>query len=164
MSSEDTFVQKLEASKRASVGQLLFRCARLFNERALSEVRTYIGQPGLRAAHLALFAHIDLEGTRLTEIARRQQVSKQAVGQLVSELEAMGTLERVPDPSDGRARLVRFSTEGKASMLEGLSMLRKMERVLGDEIGGANMAQLHELLLLLLPVLEEDTYKVNLEA
>ena len=63
----------------------------------------------IRPAHTALFPHIDLSGTRQTALARRMGVSKQAVGQLVSELEQMGALERVPDPSDGRARLVRFA-------------------------------------------------------
>lgn len=143
----------LEAAKRASVAQLLMKGARLLNEQALVLAREQMGMPGLRPAHTSLLPHIDLEGTRLTEIARRLGVSKQAVGQLVAELEAMGGLERVPDPADGRAKLVRF-VGGGAGLLQGLRVLGEVEAELRVRLGDARIDALAETMGLLVDELE----------
>ena len=137
----------LEAAKRASVGQLLFRCARRMNEQAIARVRAATGQP-VRTAHTLLFPHIDLEGTRQTELARRLGVTNQSVGVLVDELVEMGALERVPDPADGRARLVRF-VGGEGALLHGLGVLAGLERELADEVGAERWAALHDALVAL---------------
>jgi DNA-binding MarR family transcriptional regulator len=50
-------------------------------------------------------------------------VTKQAVSQLVDDLEAMEVLERVVDPDDARARRVRFTSRGRAGLLDGLAVL-----------------------------------------
>ena len=122
---------ELEREKRGSLLQLMFRSARILNDVAIEQVRRTMGLEGLRPAHTALFPHIDLEGTRLTELARRLGISKQAVGQLVDELEEMGGLERVPDPVDGRAKLVRFRRrKGRLVLFEGLEVLGKLEAAL----------------------------------
>jgi DNA-binding MarR family transcriptional regulator len=152
--ARDTFRAELERRKKDSVGQLLFRCARLFNEMALARVRARLGGPKVRASHTTLFPFVDLEGTRLTELAARMGVSKQAAGQLVEELEQMGVLERVPDPADGRAKLVRFSPRGRRGLLEGLALLRGLELELSAQIGEGDMERLHGILLRLLAALE----------
>lgn len=145
----------LAAAKRASTVQVLFRCARLLNDHSLAQLRAVSGLP-VRPAHTNLFPHIDLDGTRLTELARRVGISKQAVGQLVSELEQMGTLERVPDPTDGRARLVRFATgpDGRSVLFHGLSVLQEVEAELAEELGPERWRQLRALLLDLEPIAE----------
>jgi DNA-binding MarR family transcriptional regulator len=134
---------KLEAEKAKRTVQLLFKTARLLNERALERVRLRTGKP-VRVAHTTVLPHVDLEGTRLTEIARRLGVSKQAAGQLVDELEEMGLLERVADPEDARAKLVRFSKRGQAAMLDGLQVLGEIEAEMRDVIGEAKMRAIHE--------------------
>ena len=64
------FREALESEKRASVAQLLFKCARLVNERALERVRERRGI-AIRAAHTTLFPHIDVtRGSRLTDLAQ----------------------------------------------------------------------------------------------
>ena len=117
-------------------------------------VRRRSGLEALRASHTALFPHIDFEGTRLTELARRLGISKQAVGQLVGELEAMGTLERVPDPSDGRAKLIRFSAQGRRGMLQGLGVLKELEVDYARDIGVERMEALRDALVALEEVLD----------
>ncbi|MEP7023527.1 MAG: MarR family winged helix-turn-helix transcriptional regulator [Actinomycetota bacterium] len=99
------------------------------------------GGTGLRAAHIQVFEHLDREGTRLTQLAERAEISHQAMGELVTELVTGGYLERVPDPADGRARLVRPTAKG-------LTELGRASRVLGDicdqwqqDIGAAGAAQ-----------------------
>jgi len=82
---------KLEAAERESPGHLLLRAARLWNERAVARVQR--DEPRFRIAHTLLFPHVDFDGTRITDLAARLGISKQAVGKLVAELEEMGTLE-----------------------------------------------------------------------
>ncbi len=122
----DEHREQLEAVKQASWAQLLFKCARLMNERTIAGFPAPPQGPRLRAAHTSLFPHIDLEGTRQTELARRLGISKQAVGQLVDELVLAEVLERVPDPTDGRAKLIKF-VRGSQTLLEGMAFLRASE-------------------------------------
>lgn len=152
---DPAYLARVERAKAESVAQLLFKCARLLNERALSQVEQAEGTPRIRPAHTSVFPHLDHGGTRLTELAKRMGISKQAVGQLVDELEQMGAVERIPDPSDGRAKLIRFSTKPGSSLLDGLMHLRKVETELGETIGSERMAALHDGLSALLAVLEE---------
>jgi len=143
----DEFEREVAAAKRASTAQLLFRCARLLNDEAIDRLRDHTQQPNLRAAHTALFPHLDLGGTRLTEVARRMGISKQAVGQLVNDMVAMGWLERIPDPADGRAKLIRFSTQEGSSILDGLAFLRDLERDVAEHLGIDDMQALHDILV-----------------
>src|SRR5437867_5615648 len=55
---------------------------------------------------------IDRTGTRLTELARRAGVTKQAMMQMVDDLQEMGCLRRTPDPEDARAKAVRLTARG----------------------------------------------------
>lgn len=80
------------------------------------------------------------------ELARRMGISKQAVNQLVTELAGFGVIERVADPSDGRASLVRFTPKGKRSLFDGLAVLREIEGELRQQLGEARMDALHDAL------------------
>ena len=118
---------EIEAAKRVSAGHLLLKAARLLNERATARVR---------------------------ELAARVGTSKQAVGELVGELEDMGFLRRDPDPADARARLVRFTAHGRRALLHGLSILAEIEAELAVEIGSTRMDRLRADLGRLLDALE----------
>ena len=144
---------EIEAAKRVSAGHLLLKAARLLNERATARVRE-LSRVEFRTPHTALLPHIDFEGTRLTELAARVGTSKQAVGELVAELEEMGFLRRDPDPADARARLVRFTAHGRRALLHGLSILSQIEAELAAEIGAARMDRLRADLERLLAALE----------
>ncbi len=148
--SKKNFARDLERTKAESTLQLLFKAARLLNERALARARPRNDFPSLRAAHTSLLPHIDLEGTRISELSRRVGISKQAVSQLVDDLEAYGTCVRVPDPKDGRAKLVRFSAAGQRQLLDGLALLRELEAELAREIGQRRMKELNSTLQSLL--------------
>lgn len=145
--------RRLEQEKRNNVGQLLFKAARLLNDEALRRVRARTRYQ-LRASHTALFPHIDLAGTRLTTLADRLGVTKQAAGQLVEELEALGVLERAPDPTDGRAKLIRFSARGRRGLLHGLGVLRQIEQELSERLGAPRLRAFHQTLLMLVDELE----------
>jgi len=145
--------EALDRVKQASVGQLLLKSARLLDERALGRINRQGPKVTLRRAHTSLLPHVDQQGTRLTELARRLGVTKQAAGQLVSDLEALGALERVDDPEDGRAKLVRFTKLGLESIHHGLSVLRGIETELEAALGKTRMRQLHEALAVVVATL-----------
>src|SRR5215207_5554317 len=64
------------------------------------------GHGALSRLHGAVIAHLDEEGTRATELARRSGRHKQVVGRIVDELEQLGYVRRLPEPGDRRAKLV----------------------------------------------------------
>jgi DNA-binding MarR family transcriptional regulator len=130
-----SYREELEQKKSASMGQLLFKAARLYNERAIADVRRLSGAERLTVAHTGIFPHLDLEGTRLTTLAQRMGVTKQFAGQLLAELEEQEIIERVPDPEDGRAKLVRFTAKGKRALLHGLDVLGEIESIVVGKIG-----------------------------
>ena len=66
------------------------------------------------AAHIQITRHLDPEGARLTELARRAGMTKQAMGALVTQCEAWGMVTRQNDPTDARARKVVFTATGLA--------------------------------------------------
>jgi DNA-binding MarR family transcriptional regulator len=71
------------------------------------------GYPDLPAATHPVFENLDREGTRLTELAARAEMTHQTMGELIDTLEQRGYVERRPDPVDGRARLVCFTSKGR---------------------------------------------------
>jgi len=143
MVDEEEPEARFEASKRASTIERLFRVARRLDELARDRVRERSGMP-LRAAHTQLFPHLDLQGTRLTVLAQRLGVTKQAVAPAIDELVSWGVLEKVPDPSDGRARLVRFHS--MASLLEGMGALHDLEDEIAREVGRDPLDQVRAVL------------------
>lgn len=153
MSKHD--ITHARAAQKQRVVPTLLRAARLVNEEAIARVNRDAGRVALRQSHTNLFPHIDFEhGTRTTELARRLNVTKQAVSQLVAELEAEGVLTRVPDPADGRARLVRFTPFGMKQVLHGLGVLDGIERELVEHMGKARAAALLEGLEAIVAALE----------
>src|SRR5919204_3385044 len=78
-------------------------------------------------AYHALFENIDPAGTRLTELAARAEMTHQSMSELVATLERRGWVERRPDPSDGRARLVCLTPEGRELTRRGLHHINAIE-------------------------------------
>jgi DNA-binding MarR family transcriptional regulator len=146
-------VARLESRKRATLGPLLFQAARILNERAMARVQARV--PAARLAHTQLLPHIDLDGTRPTEIARRAGITKQAVGQLVDEMVALGMLERRAEPDDARAQRIGFTDDGIAQLLAGLDVLDAIELDLGGDVGVALLERLHRDLARLIPALQK---------
>lgn len=109
----------------------------------------------LRAAHTQVFEGLDPEGTRLTTLAERAQMSHQAMGEMVDELVSHGYLERVPDPADGRARLIRPTARGRAELARAADQLRLLYERWQRELGGITVAQVVTALETLIRLCEE---------
>ncbi len=71
------------------------------------------GFADLPPAYHPIFENIDPQGTRLTVLAARARLTHQSMGEIVAELQRRGYVERVADPTDGRARLVRLTAAGR---------------------------------------------------
>ena len=97
-------------------------------------------------AQSRLMMGIDPEGTRLSVLAERAQVAKQTATALVDKLERAGYVERVSDPTDGRARLVRMTARAKAAIPYARAEEQRIEKEWRSHLGPQRMQQLREAL------------------
>ena len=104
------------------------------------------GFDDLRPAHTAVFQHIDADGSRLTDLAERAQITKQSMGYLVDYLERHGYLERRPDLSDRRATLICLTERGWAQIETALTIIATIETDWAQTLGPTQMQQLRTLL------------------
>lgn len=116
------------------IGQLLGRLLAAFRAELFSKVRD-AGHPTVRPAHMHVFGNIDWTGTRLTELAARAGMTLPSMLELVDELDRWGYLERRADPSDGRAKLITLTREGRRAITTALRAVREIERAYAHAIG-----------------------------
>ncbi|GIK77470.1 MAG: MarR family transcriptional regulator [Thermoleophilia bacterium] len=100
------------APQRQDFGRLLARLTRL-HQRELAARLAAAGLAEPRAAHAAITAEIDANGSRLSELAARARMTLPATAELVDDLERLGIVERRPDPRDGRAKLIVLTGPGR---------------------------------------------------
>lgn len=93
------------------------------------------GRPDIKPSHNAVFAHLGDTARRAADLATAAGMTRQSMGELVRELVGLGILEMVPDPEDGRAKLVTFSQDGKVFAGAGFRHLRAIEDRLVAEFG-----------------------------
>jgi DNA-binding MarR family transcriptional regulator len=100
----------------------------------------------IRVSHGCVFGNIDPEGSRLTELAERARMTKQSVGEVTTDLEQRGYVERVPDPADGRAKIIRLTERGQEAQAVGFDLIADIEREWGERIGEERVAALRDAL------------------
>jgi DNA-binding MarR family transcriptional regulator len=100
----------------------------------------------IRITHGCVFGNIDPDGTRLTDLAERANMTKQSVGEVATELERKGYLERVPDPGDGRAKIIRLTERGRAAQMLGFGIIDEIEQEWAERFGAERIAALREAL------------------
>jgi DNA-binding MarR family transcriptional regulator len=90
----------------------------------------------VREGHGCVFGFIDFEhGSRLTDLAERAALTKQAVGEAVAELERKGYIERLPDPDDGRAKIIKLTERGREAYVTGRRLFAEVEREWAEQLG-----------------------------
>jgi DNA-binding MarR family transcriptional regulator len=89
----------------------------------------------LSASHIQITRHLGLEGARLTDLALRAGISKQAMGKLVTQCEAWGLVARGNDLRDARARWVAFTPIGQAWLQAFRQAVRQAEEELSVAVG-----------------------------
>src|SRR3954464_1143245 len=107
---------------------------------------TASGFGDVRTAHTAAFKHIDPNGSRLTELAERAQITKQSMGYLVDYLEDRGYLERRPDANDRRVALICLTDRGWDEIKAALAIISQVENEWARRLGKARMGELRETL------------------
>ena len=94
----------------------LLRLASEVGQSTLYERLEAVGYKDLRPTHFRLLRYPGLEGVRPTELAQRLGTSKQAVNPLINDLERWGYLQRRPDPTDQRGRVLCLTDRGRELM------------------------------------------------
>jgi DNA-binding MarR family transcriptional regulator len=118
----------------------------------LTERMQAAGYGDVRGAHGCVFGNITGEGMRLTELAELAGMTKQAVGESVSDLEELGYAQRVADPSDGRAKIIRLTESGQAAQRAGFEIISEIEREWIERFGAERVTEMRSLLIELLAV------------
>jgi DNA-binding MarR family transcriptional regulator len=137
------------------LGRLLLAAHRTLAADLVEELEER-GWPDLRASQASLLLNVDRRsGTRLTELARRAGVTKQAMMVVVDELEARGFVRRTPDPEDGRAKVVRLTARGRTLAAESRRAVAAVEARARRMLGGRRYDVLRETLDTLLETEDE---------
>jgi DNA-binding MarR family transcriptional regulator len=135
----------IEALRQQHIGRLLLNAQRNYSLQALTKLRGR-GHEGLSLAHTNLLAYLDVDGTRITILAERVGVSKQAIGNLVGELEAKGYIRREVDQHDRRAAVITYTPAGWAFLRDAHAVKREIEAEYTATLGGQGMHDLRQLL------------------
>jgi DNA-binding MarR family transcriptional regulator len=104
------------------------------------------GFEGIRYVHGSVFRFIDTEGSRLTTLAERSGLTKQAIAEVVGELERHGYVERVADSDDGRAKIIRLTDQGRMAQVAAARILTDIEQRWSRRLGRDRITTLRRTL------------------
>src|ERR1700684_4205684 len=146
--------------ERLHIGQLLVHLTRLFQTELFARLQD-AGLQDARVPHTHVTAYIKAEGSRLTDLAARARMTRPAMAELVDDLERLGIVERRPDPSDGRAKLVCLTDAGWDAMRTGRRGVAELEADYARLIGTKRFEQTCEGMQALLDALSVDSGSVD---
>jgi DNA-binding MarR family transcriptional regulator len=126
---------------------------RLFQTELFERLKA-AGLADARVAHTHVTAYIKADGSRLTELATQARMTLPAMSELVDDLQRLGVVERRPDPSDGRAKLICLTEAGWDAMRTGRQAIAEMELDYAELVGRARFEQATETLDELLRALD----------
>lgn len=131
--------------RQTHLGRLLGHAMRRFDARVLQLMAHNVEVPlalsnlaardQVTAAHVHITRHLALTGDRLTDLAQRAGMTKQAMANLVDQCEAWGLVTREADPLDARARRVRFTPTGLAWLQAFRDAVAQAETEFRAEVG-----------------------------
>ena len=104
------------------------------------------GHGQLHNPHGLVLAYLDEEGSRASELAARSGRHKQIVGRVVDDLEALGYVERCPDPRDRRAKLIAPTERGRDALRLSDQIMADIERRLAATLGATAYARFRQTL------------------
>ena len=124
-----------------NIGLLLFIPYRSLENRVFAALAE-AGFSDLTTAQMKLVQRIGPHGSRLTDLAEQAQVTKQTAGYLVDQLEQSGWVERIPDPTDGRARLIRLTERAQKAVPIAAAAVGEVTAEWETHLGRRRMQQL----------------------
>src|ERR687888_2621768 len=105
------------------------------------------GAGELRPSQALALLLVERTGTRLSELAQRATITKQAMMQLVDDLQELGCVRRVPDPQDSRAKIVRLTARGLRLRASARKAIQSVEARIRRRLGGRRDEGLRGLLV-----------------
>ena len=127
------------------LGRLLGSAMRRFDARVLQLMARNVEVPlalsnlaardQVTAAHIHITRHLALQGDRLTDLAQRAGMTKQAMSNLVNQCEAWGLVTREADALDARARRVQFTPTGLAWLQAFQDAVEQAQAEFREEVG-----------------------------
>lgn len=145
--SDDATTRRVRPSP--NVGRLLLASWEMFAEGIVSGIRSG-GFPAFRLADTQVLRNLEPEGTRITVLAERARMSKQAMSELVRRVERQGYVERRDDPEDGRAKRVHMTDDGLRVIEAAQATYRELIEGWRGELGEEDFGRLQDLLTELL--------------
>ncbi|HEY9697583.1 MAG TPA: MarR family transcriptional regulator, partial [Trichocoleus sp.] len=91
----------------------------------------------------------------LTELADAAQITKQSMNYLVEYLGDRGYVEMIPDPTDGRAKLIHLTDQGQKVQQMAIQISQQVEAEWAAQLGQRKISQLRRLLEELSDVLDD---------
>ena len=104
------------------------------------------GYSDIRSSHSRVFEHLPAQGARVARMAGEAQMTQQSMTELVEYLERRGYVERLPDPSDGRAKLVRLTRSGKKLSAKGDEIMGRIDADWGARLGKRRLQEMRSAL------------------
>jgi len=135
----------MDDEQRVNLGVSLFIPYRYSEDRIFQAVQE-AGFDDWTLTQCRVFQRIDPDGSRLTDLADQSQMSKQIAGVLVDQLERLGYVRRVPDPTDGRARLIVIEERGRRAVKVAMATLDEILSEWEAYLGTRNFTLLQQIL------------------
>ena len=131
--TDDDFAPALGAASRTLIAAVMVKAGEC-------------GFKDITPAFASLMPHLDPmgAGTRAQELAQRLGVTKQAMSQLIRELQTRGYVEQVSDPTDTRAKLIRLTKRGIALRAACHQMRSAINEVALRALGPARLKRLQK--------------------
>jgi DNA-binding MarR family transcriptional regulator len=135
----------MDDEQRVNLGVALFIPWRYTEDRMFRALQD-AGFNDWTLAQCRVFQRIAGGGSHLTDLAEQAQVSKQSAGVMVDQLERLGYVRRVPDPADGRARLIVIEERGRRAVAVGQVTFEEILAEWKAYLGTRNFTLLQEIL------------------
>ena len=135
----------MDDEQRVNIGVALFIPYRDTEDRMFRALQD-AGFDDWTLAQCRVFQRIAPEGSRLTDLADQAQMSKQSAGVMVDQLERLGSVRRVPDPTDGRARLIVIVERGLRAVDVAAATLDEIISEWKSYLGTRNYTLLQQIL------------------
>lgn len=124
----------MPAPERLHIGQLLVQLTRELQQELFARL-VEAGLDDARVAHLHVTAYIKADGSRLTELAAMARMTLPAMSEIVNDLERLRIVERRPDPTDGRAKLIVLTDAGWEAMRVARGIIGDLEAEWAARVG-----------------------------